>query len=71
MRKKKEEPIVIDPEEPLYRCYDCIHWHMIDDGVESGIHDFSSGTCDLNGYAKCPTLFSCKGWENAKGQRKI
>lgn len=29
--------------------------------------DFSSGSCDNNGYSKCPPLFTCNGWASGNG----
>lgn len=61
--KKDNKEAKKTQEDSLCRCYDCKHWHMIDNGAESGQFDFSSGDCDRNGYSKCPPVFSCKGWE--------
>ena len=66
-RKKKEEPIIVNPNEPLHMCYDCIHWHMCKNGNNfDGAVDFSSGSCDHNGYSKVPPLFTCDGWTSGK-----
>ena len=64
-KKKTEEPIVVNPNEPLRKCYDCIHWHMHQ--YPDGQRDFSTGSCDHNGYSKCPPLFTCNGWESGNG----
>ena len=66
-RKKKEEPIIVNPNEPLHKCYDCIHWHMNSEGKKNGEVDFSSGHCDHNGYTKCPPLFTCNGLASGNG----
>lgn len=66
-RKKPQEPIVVNPLEPLKKCYDCIHWHMNSEGNKNGEVDFSSGFCDHNGYSKVPPMFTCNGWENGNG----
>lgn len=66
-RKKKEEQIVVNPNEPFRCCYDCIHWHINEDTNDPDAVDFSSGRCDSNGYSKVPPMFSCNGWSNGNG----
>lgn len=67
-KRKPEETIIANPNEPLHKCYDCIHWHMCKDGNNfDGAVDFSSGRCDHNGYSKCPPLFTCNGWDSGNG----
>lgn len=66
-KRKPEELIIVNPNEPLRKCYDCIHWHRNDEQLKHGEVDFSSGSCDHNGYSKVPPLFTCPGWENGKG----
>ena len=61
-KKKPLEPIVVNPHEPIGKCYDCIHWHHIQDANEPDAFDFSSGSCDENGYSKVPPLFTCGKW---------
>lgn len=68
-KKKEEEEIVVDPNEPLRKCYDCLHWHSMSETLNVDYDDYSSGSCDHNGYSKCPPLFSCKGWKHV-GNRK-
>lgn len=54
---------------PLHRCYNCIHWHMYRDGSNNdGAVDFSSGSCDHNGYSKCPPMFGCGSWMLGSGE---
>ena len=67
-RIKKEQPIVINPDEPLHRCYDCIYWHRNQNPNDPDAVDFSSGRCDRNGYSKVPPLFSCNGWSDGNGK---
>ena len=67
-RKKKEEQIVVNPNEPFRFCYDCIHWHRIDNPNENEAVDFSSGSCDRNGYSKVPPLFTCPGCASGNGE---
>lgn len=68
-RKKPQEPIVVNPLEPLKKCYGCIHWHMCKNGNNfDGAVDFSSGSCDRNGYSKVPPLFTCNGWSSGNGE---
>lgn len=66
-RKKPEEPVIAKPGEPLRKCYDCIHWHMIESLYDKDVPDMSSGSCDHNGYSKCPPLFTCNGWASGNG----
>lgn len=67
-KRKPEESIVINTNEPLRKCYDCIHWHMCKNGNNfDGAVDFSSGSCDNNGYSKVPPLFTCNGWASGNG----
>lgn len=66
-KRKLEEAIIVNPNESLHKCYDCIHWHMNSEGDKNGEVDFSSGHCDHNGYSKCPPLFTCNGWGNGNG----
>lgn len=68
MAKKKEEPIIVDPNEPLRRCYDCIHWHLHKVLNEPDAFDMSSGSCGLNGYSKVPPMFTCRGWASGNGE---
>lgn len=64
-RRKKEESAVVADNRPLRKCYDCLYWHMHKDGSDSdGIVDFSTGSCDKNGYSKVPPLFTCPAWYN-------
>jgi hypothetical protein len=68
-RKKKEEAIEVVSNEPLRKCYDCIHWHQCKDGNNfDGAVDFSSGSCDHNVYSKVPPLFTCPGWASGNGE---
>lgn len=66
-RKKPQEPIVVNPLEPLKKCYDCIYWHRNADPNNPDAVDFSTGRCDHNGYSKVPPLFTCNGWGNGNG----
>lgn len=63
-KKKPEEPIVITPGEPYRKCYDCIYWHAESERHTDGRTDFSSGSCDHNGYSKVPPLCTCAGWSD-------
>ena len=67
-RKKPQEPIVVNPLEPLHKCYDCIHWHRNSNPNDPSAVDMSSGSCDHNGYSKCPPLFTCNGWSSGNGE---
>lgn len=67
MARKKEEPIIVNPNEPLRKCYDCIHWHRNDERLKNGEVDFSTGSCGHNGYSKVPPLFTCNGWASGNG----
>ena len=66
-RKKKEEPIIVNSNEPLLKCYDCIHWHRNEHPNDRDAVDFSTDSCDHNGYSKVPPLFTCGGWSDGKG----
>lgn len=66
-KRKLEEAIIVNPNESLHKCYDCIHWHRNDEKKKHGAVDFSSGSCDNNGYSKCPPLFTCNGWASGNG----
>jgi hypothetical protein len=33
-----------------------------------GAVDFSSGSCDHNGYSKVPPLSTCPGWASGNGE---
>ena len=66
-RKKKEEPIITNFNEPLHKCYDCIHWHRNIDPNNRDAMYMSDGSCDHNGYSKCPPLFTCNGWASGNG----
>lgn len=68
MAKKKEETITVDQNEPLRRCYDCIHWHRNEHPNEPDAVDFSTGSCDHNGYSKVPPLSTCNGWASGRGE---
>lgn len=61
-RRKKERPSAEDKNETLRLCYTCVHWHEM--RYTDGSRDITSGSCDKNGYSKCPAMFVCKGWEN-------
>ena len=66
-KRKPEEPIIVNPNEPLHKCYDCVHWHMNEHPNDHDAVDFSTGSCDHNGYSKCPPLFTCNGWASGNG----
>ena len=66
MGRKHKESIIVNPNESLQKCYDCIHWHRNDEKLKHGEVDFSSGSCDHNGYSKVPPLFTCNGWSSGK-----
>ena len=66
-KRKPEEQIIVNPNEPLRKCYDCIHWHPNTEKRRDFASDFSSGSCDHNGYSKCPPLFTCNGWASGNG----
>lgn len=67
-KNKNEEEQAPARREPMNVCYDFIHWHMCKDGNNSdGAVDFSSGSCDHNGYSKVPPLFTCLGWSDGNG----
>lgn len=34
-KRKLEEAIIVNPNEPLHKCYDCIHWHRNDEKKET------------------------------------
>lgn len=70
-RKKPQEPIVVNPLEPLKKCYDCIHWHPNTEKRTDFAVDFSSGSCDHNGYSKVPPMFTCNGWSSGNGEKLI
>mgnify|MGYP007013928707 CR=1 FL=1 len=57
--------------EPLERCIDCVHWHRHADPNNPDAVDISTGSCDHNGYTKCPPLFSCNGWDNGNGEKIV
>lgn len=67
-KREEEEPIIVNPNEPLRKCYDCIHWELLSNPNNPDAVDFSSGSCNLNGYSKCPPLFTCPGWASGNGE---
>lgn len=66
-RKKQEEPAIDKPGEQLRKCYDCIHWHRKEYPNDDDAVDFSTGSCDHNGYSKVPPMFTCNGWASGNG----
>lgn len=66
-RKKQEEPAIAKPGEQLRKCYDCIHWHRKEYPNDDDAVDFSTGSCDHNGYSKVPPMFTCNGWASGNG----
>lgn len=68
-RRKKENPILEPQNEEMRICYYCIHWRQCKDGNNfDGAVDFSSGSCEHNGYTKVPPLFTCPGWASGNGE---
>lgn len=65
--KKPQEPIAVKRSEPLCKCYDCIYWHPNTEKRKDFAVDFSSGSCDHNGYSKVPPMFTCNGWASGEG----
>lgn len=62
-----KEEILVKPNEPLRKCYDCVHWHRNNNPNDPDVVDFSTGSCGHNGYSKCPPLFTCNGWASGNG----
>lgn len=67
-RRKTTETITVNSGEPMERCIDCVHWHRPVDPNDPDAVDFSSGSCDHNGYSKVPPLFTCPGWASGSGE---
>ena len=58
---------IVDRYKPLCKCYDCIYWHPNTEKRKDFAVDFSSGSCDHNGYSKVPPMFTCNGWASGEG----
>ena len=66
-RRKKEEELVMDPNEPFFVCLDCINWINKRHPNNPDAVDLSSGGCEHNGYSSVPPLFTCNGWASGNG----
>lgn len=66
-RRKKEEDIIIRPNEPFMKCFDCVKWIRKRHPNNPDAVDLSSGCCVHNGYSSVPPMFTCNGWESSEG----